>query len=352
MKAFLFFAFKMNVGSTLSYEYLDDVSSEEEFCDLSGSIASSRCLFQVKYADVHKEDVVRIFTNWILSIDDVEESIGYRLVQRKGCSCDGSLKEMDASEYISLAKRRASSHPKSSEGALFRKLKEDEIECRYRRIIGRLERIELDDAFSSVKSDALKLLNCGSANETKFCDRFKELQGRITCQIVESMYKGHPFSLSFSQLMKLCDDICLAITDERYEPSFHAWRARNPSKSIEELASRREVVQLECCFDDVSRIMRHIGYCDYYGSLRYRKQENCQGCLIADLEEVTHENFDSARDALAARGEDCPELRIQKTKEADNSHCFNDEEKWGSCIFLTKSDTPSGLKISWKDGVD
>lgn len=79
------FAFQMNVflkqvteltdGSVARYEYLDDISASASLDELSGQIGlCDTQLFQVKNTHVSKQDVIQIYTNWILA-DCERESI-------------------------------------------------------------------------------------------------------------------------------------------------------------------------------------------------------------------------------------------------------------------------------------
>lgn len=79
------FAFQMNVflkqvteltpGAVARYEYLDDISASTGLDELSGQIGLCETqLFQVKNTNVSKQDVIQIYTNWILA-DCEQESI-------------------------------------------------------------------------------------------------------------------------------------------------------------------------------------------------------------------------------------------------------------------------------------
>ena len=64
---------------------------------------------------------------------------------------------------------------------------------------------------------------------------------------------------------------------------------------------------------------------------------------------MTFCNFRDSCLSLEADGDDRPIKRLLATKDKSNQYAFNEHEKWGSCIWLTREETPADKLISWED---
>ena len=348
-EVFLHFAAKMNPGSLIKYEYLDDIAIDSQFDGIGQVEVSTGALLQVKATAAKSSDVINIYTNWILAYCEKHHFKEFRLILSSGYSCHKSFRDLTGQSFLGEIKKAANLHPKSLARKLDDALSDDEILDYFNFVKEHSQCQEIEDTKSKYFESLKTALHYRSCNDETYQNRIEEVRGRIKNEISDCMLNNEYYELSFEQLMTICEDVCQCMRDGNYLPSYSAWIAENPFDSLKGMETAREVEQLRTCFDGAEDIIKHIGYKEYYASLRYRRFEDCQRGLVAELEEVTYFNFDNVREKLIETGMDTPARRLRKTKAESNCYCSNDHEKWGSCIYLTRENTPSEILISWRE---
>lgn len=349
MKVFLHYASKLQPGDSLSYEYLDDIVAQPEVNEMAGVLKAGPSLIQAKRKKLSETEVTRLYINWVDTFRENQRIEEFVLVQNYEQAVHESFEQMDSEEFVEKVHKLSDGHERSAAAKLVKAMHDSGIASCFTDVQSRSRCSPIGDVADLIGRDFQQPFHYTAVSADTYRGRLEELQGRIEFAILESMLAHEPYTIDQTGMMRLYEDICQEITDSRYKPSFNAWRAHNPGEDYEMLASRRDVRQLNYCFKDISRIMRHIYYGEYYSSLRFRRLENCQSSHIDDLEGVTYENYEMACDDLRGTERDSPCARLNNTKREPNSHCFNDEEKWGSCIFLTSDRAPVSRLISWKD---
>ena len=348
MKLFLHYLSQLKTGESLAYEYMDDIVASSTVDELSGVLKKGMTLVQAKCKNLSEKQVTRLFVNWVDALRRESNIDSFLVGQGEGYTLHESFHVMEPSEFVHKVRQLSSAHPQSVSAALLKSLSDKEIEDFYSEVKGKSGHMQLDPDDVLADDYQLVLHRYGVSDET-YKYRLLEMQGGFEYGILESMKLRRPFVIDFKSAMGIYEDISQRITDSCYEPSFNAWRINSPSVDLEDLASRRDVSQLGYCFDSLSKIANHIYYGEYYSSLRFHKLECCQALQVDDLEGVTYENYEIACDELRGTNHDEPLSRLNRTKSGSNSYCFNEQEKWGSCVYLTRDDAPPERLISWRE---
>lgn len=171
----------------------------------------------------------------------------------------------------------------------------------------------------------------------------------IHLNIADAMLKAIPYEIDYESFMQLCEQICERISSKRFEPDYSAWMADSDPNLLSAKESSREYRQLRSCLNEASFISQHLYYSEYYRSVNYERLARCQAGTAASLESVTFDNFRDSCLLLKANADDSPIKRLLATKDKSNQYAFNEHEKWGSCIWLTREETPVDKLISWED---
>lgn len=355
------FAFQMNVflkqvteladGSVARYEYLDDISASASLDELSGQIGlCDTQLFQVKNTHVSKRDVIQIYTNWILADCERESISSFWLLYSDQKTLSEFFNAINADQFIEMLDKRAKKSSRSNAAKLKATYSEDEI-------VRRFSRVKKCACARAVNEDKLNAEICDglaspfhlTSDVNLFNERIAELKRVIHFNIADAMLKAVPYEIGYESYMQLCEQICEKISSKRFEPDYSAWMAAADGDLLSAKKSSREYRQLRSCLNEPSFISRHLYYSEYYRSVNYERLARCQAGAAASLESVTFDNFRDSCLLLKANADDSPIKRLLATKDKSNQYAFNEHEKWGSCIWLTREETPADKLISWED---
>lgn len=355
------FAFQMNVflrqvaGLTSSevahYEYLDDISTSTSIDELSGQIGlCDTQLIQVKNTNVSKQDVVQIYTNWILALCERESISSFLLIYSDRKTLSKFFDTITADQFIEQLNIRANRSSRSNAATLESNLSDDEIAGYFSRVKECAHACAVnEEQINTEIRDGLASPFHLTSDVDLFNERVSELKRMIQFNATESMLRAVPYEIDYESFMQLCEQICEKISSKRYEPDYSAWAAAVDDDLLSAKESSREYRQLRSCLKETSFILEHLYYSEYYRSVNYERLARCQASAATNLESVTFDNFRDSCLLLKANAEDSPIKRLLATKDKSNQYAFNEHEKWGSCIWLTREETPAKMKISWKD---
>lgn len=355
------FAFQMDVflkqmtelgyGAVVRYEYLDDISTSTGLDELSGRIGFCETrLIQVKNTNVSKQDVVQIYTNWILALREHESISSFLLLYSDHKTLSELFDAITTDQFIEGLNKRANKSSRSNAAKLKAALSEDEIAGCFSRVKKCAHACAVnEDKINAEIREGLASPFHLTSDVDLFNERVAELKRRVQLGVSESMLRAAPYEVDHESFMQLCEQICGQISSKRFEPDYSAWMAAADGDLLSAKESSREYRQLRSCLDETSFIMQHLYYSEYYRSLNYERLARCQASTAASLESVTFDNYRDSRLLLKANAEDCPIKRLLATKDKSNQYAFNEHEKWGSCIWLTREETPADKLISWED---
>lgn len=355
------FAFQLNVflkqvteltpGAVARYEYLDDISTSTGLGELSEQVGHSGTqLIQVKNTNVSKQDVVQIYTNWILSITDNETISAFVLCYSDLKRLSGYFQTITVDDYVRDLKAKASESGCSNAAKLMGQLDANGINERFCYVKERAfaHPINTDDIKSKIRSNLSSPFH-RTSNTKVFEDRVHEFESVMKYNVMSAMSKTEPYEINHEGYMRVCEQICSDISQSRFEPNYAAWRSTVSDDFLQAQEESREYRQLLSCSTKSGFVTDHMYYCEYYRSLNYERLARCQANTVASLEDVTFCNFRDSCFSLEADGDDRPIKRLLATKDKSNQYAFNEHEKWGSCIWLTREETPADKLISWED---
>lgn len=355
------FAFQMNVflkqvtgltpNAVVRYEYLDDISASTGLDELSGRIGLCETqLIQVKNTKVSKQDVVQIYINWILAVREQESISSFRLLYSDQKTFSELFNTISADQFIEMLDKRSKRSSRSNAAKLKTSLNDDEIVSlfSYVKENARACGVNENAIDAEIKGNLSGIFHLTS-NVELFTERVAEFRRRVLLNVSESMLKAIPYEIDYESFMQLCEQICERISSKRFEPDYSAWMADSDPNLLSAKESSREYRQLRSCLNEASFISQHLYYSEYYRSVNYERLARCQAGTAASLESVTFDNFRDSCLLLKANADDSPIKRLLATKDKSNQYAFNEHEKWGSCIWLTREETPVDKLISWED---
>lgn len=351
VKVFLGLAASLQPGETLHYEYLDDIAREERFDPLMANQNHGFTIAQVKHTNVSKNDIYKIFTNWQIAYFKNPDISEFKLYVDSEHSVSPFFEEIGEDNYIEYVARIAKDHESSLMARALREVGECSLRDNFSYINDNKSVSTCDDICATVESALGRHLHWGSIERAVYQQRCSDLEGKLLSAIADSMLNCQPYHLTHDAFMGMCEDTCASIRVAGDPPSFSAWFTCRPPKHLFELEGRREIAQLRFCYDDAKKILEHYYYGEYYQDLRFQRYESGNNSLNDDIEWTTYANHQDVVDGLCAPGSDTPIARLRGTKERNNSRCRVEQEKWGSCIYLTK-DSAGDLQISWKEEDD
>lgn len=347
-KVFALQAARLMPGECIWYEYLDDISKQKSFNDISGRACTEQAAFQVKNKNVTKQDVIQAITIWQMSLRDNPGLKEFHLVLPYGKTVSPWWNDLDFCSYMGELKNASKKKPKSLRAKIYQEITEEELSRQFS-IIDANKAIIETEIDHELEEALIVPLHRISNDPELFHNRLNDVQAKILLHIADSMFSCEPYMLSHDAFMELCETTCFQIQHQDDPPSFSTWRAATKRKNYQDLANLREAKQLAHCFqDDSDRIIQHLLYGDYYRDLQFQRMANSALQQIEDLETITYSNFLDVVDELKENGNDEPRRRLRETKRASNDCCRNNFERWGSCIYLTR-ESETERQISWKD---
>lgn len=203
------FAFQMNVflkqvteltdGSVARYEYLDDISASASLDELSGQIGlCDTQLFQVKNTHVSKQDVIQIYTNWILADCERESISSFWLLYSDQKTLSEFFNAITADQFIEMLDKRAKKSSRSNAAKLKATYSEDEIVSRFSRVKKcACARAVNEDKLNAEIWDGLASPFHLTSDVDLFNERIAELKRVIHFNIADAMLKAVPYEIGY-----------------------------------------------------------------------------------------------------------------------------------------------------------
>ncbi len=355
MRYFTWKASLLDDGQAIGYEDIDDVSIKEfsekdEYLGLHQNSDGSYVAVQVKKANISQATGYRILLNWLIAIRTCSGIEKFTIAQQTGYSFSDKAFVMDDPALLKTIFEPTKKSPLALCNRVATLYENDEgsLLTDYAYIKEHYQLELISDIDELIYRDLSTPFHKGGVSNFFYEQRVEELKNTILCEVARSIEQKKPFVYTHQQLMKNCDEIVAAICPTRYEPKFITYRNTHPINLYVE-NGLREVEQLGYSCNSDREIIDHLHYLKYYEHIRFFHLEQNSVAHIDGLLDETYANFRDVRADLVDSGTDTPGKRLRDTKSRPNSYSCNSHEKWGSCIFLTKSDTDPDHLVSWKD---
>lgn len=359
IKAFVCYALILEEGMRAEFETLEDVTirklvpeniddNEDKFRNLLYS-PSGLSAIQVKRTTVDKTTAKQILLNWILLEDSETAITEYVLFTDKSYNNEDIVFDITADElFTEVVNTKLTA--RSTIGKVKKRYKEskeafinlyNDIKIKYKF----LSNGNIDKEIN----DKCRLLFKRGINPVVYQKRIEALLQHITYEIMEQINMKNSYTLSYAQMIACTEDICNRYTDTFMYPVYSEFKKLNKVDFKDlQLVNSREYKQLVACELPEKLIETHMQYRDYYQNVRLGYIDTGKIERIRDIEETTHENFEAVKFVLQKEGKDRPYRRLDETNKSTNSHADIDQIKYGSGIYLTRSEEQE-KQISWED---
>lgn len=355
MRYFTWKASLLNDGQAIGYEDIDDVSikgysKKDEYLGLHNTSDGSCVAVQVKKAKISQETGYRILYNWLIAIRTYPQISKFVIAQQAGYSFSDKAFALDDSELLRLVfdSGKENAMALCNRVAVLYKNDRDSLLSNYTYIKEHFQLEKIANIDELISSGLSTPFHKGGISDFFYEQRVEELKNTILCEVIRSIEQKVPFVYTHQRFMENCDEIVATICPTRYEPKFTTYRNTHPIDLFAE-NGLREVEQLSYSCNSEREIVDHLHYLKYYEHIRFFHLEQNSVAHIDDLLDETYANFRDVQADLVDSGTDTPGKRLRETKSKPNSYSCNNHEKWGSCIFLTKSETDPDHLVSWKD---
>lgn len=361
IKVFIFMMTQLSDGQCVEFETLDDVvvrdiPSNEKIHDNCIKTCTSNDgeakVFQVKQTNVSDSVARQILYNWLLALHKNPSINCFELIVDEGYSLTSTVFSNSAeSEYKKIIDSN------KNDKALITRVKniykdKPEIFAKDFRFICDHQN---NDNLSNIDRKITERLcvpfhsSMADAIAPHFTMRIRELFIRVCARIMESAEKRISFVCTYGEYMQLCEEICNAISEDRFRPDYDSFKAVWVSDQLEEeVKDSREYRQLNYCKMTHSRLVDHLRWEQYYQNIRQYYLTDAKKGWIRKTEDVAYQNFEDVVLELQEFDEDTPTKRLTHTKKQPISTLSNDEySRWGAYVFLTRDDAEQ--QISWKD---
>ena len=345
----------MNIRKRFCFEGKDDVEIETDEKIYELEVSESDCV-QVKSGIVNQECFLKVIGNWLLL--DYPKVDTYTLFIENELKVDLSVAYV-TDKIIEFAKKGKEKGKTSIAHKVYTKYKkqidEDDIENLTIAVKAIVEKIKIDKC--SMEELDLRLETiffekyCSDIVEYDIAKkkRLEKFIQYINAQIDNSIKMKKPYSLVFSELMKLIISVSEEITDTEYKVDVKLLKPlfQKRAKEIVEEKKDREVRQLFLVNSKDEFILRGIVAELFYKDFRevYIGHKDID---ISNLEEFAKENFEMVLDEL---GDDCGPKRIYDCTMArpieSNSLPDGPVYRKGCYIYLTSDEVDEDLQIEW-----
>lgn len=359
IKVFVCYALILEEGMQAGFETLEDVTirklvpeniddNEDKFRNLMYS-QSGISAIQVKRTTVDKTTAKQILLNWILLEGSEAEIVEYILFTDQSYNNNDIVFDITADELFAevIATKLSTKSTIGKVKKRYKKNKEifidvyDKIRSKYKFVTS----INIDREIN----DRCRLLFKRGINPIVYQKRIEALLQHITFEIMEKINMKKSYMLSYKEMIACTEDICNRYTDTYMYPVYSEFKKLNKIDFKDlNLVNSREYKQLVACELPEKIIEMHMHYRDYYQNIRFGYIDTGKIERIRDIEETTYENFETVKYMLQRKGEDTPFLRLEETKSKTNSYAASDQIKYGSGIYLTRSEEQEN-QISWED---
>ena len=359
IKVFAYYAFDLKEDMSVEFETIEDINLRKvlptQIDDQSHSFVCKTMGFginnaiQVKHTSMSNAIIQQMIFNWILLEKSSYQVEKYLLFTDSSYNNNSDIFTCDAKELYKIV---ISSNKKAN--ATITKVKKlfdtdfADFEKVYSDIQGKYEFVDINDIDSKIEERAAIHFR-KAANAIVYGQRLEEFLQHITVQILKAIESKNPYILTYAEFINIIEDVTSRFTSEITAPCYSDFKKINQiDLKNSQLSKSREFIQLQACELSETLIKQHLLYGLYYHQTALKYMENNRTKKIEDIEETTHENFDSVKFDLQRKGEDSPYNRLAETKKQPNSFAENDQIKFGSSIHLTK-DNIGKSQISWKD---
>lgn len=359
IKVFVYYTFKLKKGMQIEFESLDDVNIKNfNYTKIDSNSQSfvtkfkeknSNVAIQVKRTKINKSIAQQVLLNWIL-LESSEKNISeYILFTDQSYGNKDILFSRNKEKlYQYIMDSNLNANATVSEVKELYKDNFEEFEKTYDKIQYNYSFLELDDIDLKIDEKGTDIFR-KAANEVVYYQRLHEYLQHITVQIIESIENNKPYELTYTNFIKLVEDICCRLTETITAPLYSEFKKMNKIDLADtKLAKSREYVQLLACELPKNLMEQHLLYGMYYQATSLKYMENNRVNHIIDIEGTTFENYQNVKFALQKTKNDDPYNRLEETKKMPNSFSENQQIRYGSTIHLTKSDIGE-YQISWED---
>lgn len=347
-------------GMQIEFETIDDVNIkkikvdqidryEEAFLNKIRS-NDSNTVVQVKRTSITESTAEKVLLNWIL-LESSENVISkYVLFTDNEYENTDILFSKSAVELFGAVKKST-----KKANATITKVKQlfrdnfEGFERVYNLIKEKYEFVSIDNIDNKIDYCCAVLFRKAGINNVVYYYRIKELLQHVTVKVMDEIHNKKPYIMDYNEFMKLVEDISSRISEQMTHPLYADFKKLHPIDFSDlKIAGSREYKQLLACKLNKVLLEQHLVYGVYYKDLRYRYMETNKLGTIENIEQTTYENFENVRFMLKRENKDEPYNRLEGTKKSENSYTFNEQIRYGSCIYLTK-DEIAEIQISWKD---
>lgn len=343
----------LNENEELEFETIDDIALKKmDNLDNVNTLVAQNDEFiavQVKKTTISKSTAKNILFNWLL-IDDNKQVKKYILVTAREYNNKDRISTISLDElYNEIIKSKV-----TNSSSLIKQVKDKYkdnkdkflLDCNNIKNNYSLETIENidEEIYENYKNYFRKAGNAKNTYER----RIERLLQIITCEILEKINSGNPYTLDYAYFMRLIENISQEITDEHFTPDYVLFKKNDFEFNKLEISNSREYHQLTKCKFSKELIIEHLCREEYYKNYKYRMFESGKSTLLSNIEEISHYNFLMVRTKLQNDNNDTPLERFICFSEKNNSYAESDELKTGSGVYLTREEETE-RQISWED---
>lgn len=360
IKVFVCYALILEEDMQAGFETLEDVTirklvpenideNEDKFRSLFVS-PSGISAIQVKRTAVDKSTAKQILLNWILLEGTKSDIVEYVLFTDQSYNNGDIIFNITVDELFAevVATKLTTKSTIGKVKKIFKKNKEAFIEV-YNKIRSKYKFIASVDIDREINDRCRLLFKRGGINPVVYQKRIDALLQHITFEIMKQINMKKSYLLSYNEMIACTEDICNRYTDTYIYPVYSEFKKLNKVDFKDlHLVNSREYKQLVACELPEKIIEMHMHYRDYYQNIRFGYIDTGKIERIRDIEETTFENYETVKFTLQKAGQDKPFRRLEETKSRPNSHAASDQIRYGSGIYLTRSEEEEN-QISWED---
>lgn len=344
IKVFITQLAKLEKDGSVNYEVGDDVSITEND-EWSGKLKNSSfdTLVQVKQTKVSDESSKKVLFNWLLA----EPADKYRLIVCKNCSVNENYITTESPQNIYDALKMTDS-PLSLESRVYKYFKEKKLFTDFENKIKHIRdnyKLENDfDVDESINECFEKVFHKTDKTANIYEKRLKEFIQTIYYRIMHEVSHKKTYSMSYDDLYRLIDEICLSISDESYEIDYEIFESANKIEITDSIKQKREYKQLFACDLPESRIISDLIKELYYRDYKDHYLEIGKETKISNIESEAIDNYE-----------------LEKLNDENNTpkklyiHTISKEiqqlgklRSTGTYISLTSD---NDKKITWKENI-
>lgn len=356
IKVFILKSALMRKNNKIEFETIDDIAlkkiKEEDF-DEKDSLNTlvhkdnEKCAVQVKKTKISSSVAEKILFNWLLLKN---ENIGeYRLVTDSSYKNEDIFSLLDFNElYIKIL------DSDKKESALITKVKniykKDKKlflqDCN--NIKDKYCFEDIEDIDQEISEQYEIIFKKAAVSNNTYERRISQLFQIIIDEILQQVNNGQPYALEYQHFMKLAEEVCRDVTDDRFLPDYASFKNTQWQFNQLKIAKTREYKQLKKC--NINQILIDDYLCreQFYKNYKYNELESGRESKINGIEEESYINFLTKKAELQSNQNDTPANRLFGFYNQPNSHIKSSELKVGSGVYLTR-DKETKRQISWED---